>query len=322
MPRPVLLEDSTSRKRSLHPSAILEPKSRKVPEPSSGVGGDPKHQHNAGHSVAAICMFRAVLRGLGDFSALNVQLRTAVHADDHVRRILSGFAASTVVRYVGAWNSLLQTIQDLGHSLACLTEPLLADCLVAASLSKHADTCSGCCATTAIKALRWLCRVAQVELLEIAHAPFIDSFLKSKIPRDRKEAYPLPQCVLHHWERRILDRRSSQSEVLTLGGFLMTAWASLRFADAQRVEFSSLFLDADALRGICYATKTSFLGQPFGVIRGGLLSTGSHDWICTYLRALDDVCCRQVGTFRPISILLFYCWRGMRMGRYPSPCEQ
>ena len=77
----------------------------------------------------------------------------------------------------------------------------------------------------------------------------------------------------------------------------MTAWASLRFADAQRVEFSSLFLDADALRGICYATKTSFLGQPFGVIRGGLLSTGSHDWICTYLRALDDVCCRQVRDF-------------------------
>ena len=110
-----------------------------------------------------------------------------------------------------------------------------------------------------------------------AHAPLIDSFLKSKIPRDRKEAYPLPQCVLHHWGRRVLDRRSSQSEVLTLGGFLMTAWASLRFADAQRVEFSSLFLDADALRGICYATKTSFLGQPFGVIRGGLLSTGSHD---------------------------------------------
>ena len=283
-----------ARGRSLHPSAILEPKSRKVPGPSSGVGGDPKHQHNAGHSVAAICMFRAVLHGLGDFSALNVQLRTAVHADDHVRRLLSGFAASTVVRYVGAWNSLLQAIQDLGHSLAWFTEPLLADCLVAASLSKHADTCSGCCAATAIKAVRWLCRVAQVELLEIAYAPLIDSFLKSKIPRDREEAYPLPQSVLHHWERRILDRRSSQSEVLTLGGFLMTAWASLRFADAQRVEFSSLLLDADALRGVCYATKTSFLGQPFGVIRGGLLSTGSHDWICAYLRALDDVCCRHV----------------------------
>ena len=67
-------------------------------------------------------MFQAVLRGLGDFSALHVQLRTAVHGDDHVRRILSGFAATTVVRYVGAWNSLLQTIQDLGHSLAGLTE--------------------------------------------------------------------------------------------------------------------------------------------------------------------------------------------------------
>ena len=207
-------------KRSLHPSAILEPKSWKVPEPSSGVGVDPKHQRNAGHSVAAICMFRAVLHGLGDFSALHVQLRTAVHADDHVCRLLSGFAASTVVRYVGAWNSLLQTLQDLGH-LACLTEPLLADCLVAASLSKRADTCSGCCAATAIKAVRWLCRVAQVELLEIAYAPLIDSFLKSKIARDRKEAYLLPQCVLRHWERRILDRRSSQSEVLTLGGFLM-----------------------------------------------------------------------------------------------------
>ena len=78
VPRPVLPDDSTSRKRSLHPSAILEPKSWKVPGPSSGVSGDPKHQHNAGHSVAAICMFPAVLRGLGDFSALNVQLRTAV----------------------------------------------------------------------------------------------------------------------------------------------------------------------------------------------------------------------------------------------------
>ena len=58
-----------------------------------------------------------------------------------------------------------------------------------------------------------------------------------------------------------------------------------------------IFFDADAVKGVCYATKTSFPGQPFGVIRGGLLSTGSHDWICSYLRALDDVCSRHVQDF-------------------------
>ena len=70
---------------------------------------------------------------------------------------------------------------------------------------------------------------------------------------------------------------------------MATAWASLRFADSQRIEWSSFSFNVATFRGVCYQTKTSWRGQPFGFICSGFLSHGSHSWVAKWLRVLDSL---------------------------------
>ena len=169
------------------------------------------------------------------------------------------------------------------RSLASLTSVQLADALVVLSLARGADPEAGVHSATAIKAIRWVRRNPEVHCLEISYSPLISSFLKSKIPRERKEAVPLSLYVVMHFERRILMQDCTDSEVLLLGSFLILIWASLRFMDGQRVHLRSLSFDGSTLRGSCYQTKTTSHGQPFGLMCQGFLSHGSFTWTYKFL---------------------------------------
>ena len=249
----------------------------------SRVGPAPYEKHKASHisenasrSRIAREAFTALLLLLGDLSALGNSLQQS--SQDHVGRILQMFVASTVIRYCSAFRALAATILDLGFSLASLTSVQLADSLVVLSLARGADPEAGVHSATAIKALRWVRRNLEVHCLEISYSPLVSSFLKSKIPRERKEAVPLSLYVVMHLERRILMQDCTPGEVLLLGAFLVLLWASLSFMDAQRVHFRSLSFDGSTLRGSCYQTKTTAHGQPFGLMCQGLLSQGSFTW--------------------------------------------
>ena len=43
-----------------------------------------------------------------------------------------------------------------------------------------------------IKALRWWHKVAGVQNLQVCFSPLVDSFLKTKLSKDKREAPPLP----------------------------------------------------------------------------------------------------------------------------------
>ena len=101
------------------------------------------------------------------------------------------FLAATVIRYCSAFSALAATILDMSFSLASLTSVQLADALVVLSLAKGAGPAAGVHSATAIKAIRWVRRNLLIHCLEISYSPLISSFLKSKIPRERKEAAPL-----------------------------------------------------------------------------------------------------------------------------------
>ena len=240
---------------------------------------------NASRSPIAREAFSALLLLLGDLSALGNSLQHS--SQDHVGRILQMFVAATVIRYCSAFRALAATILDLGFSLASLSSVQLADALVVLSLARGADPEAGVHSATAIKAIRWVRRNLEVHCLEISYSLLISSFLKSKIPRERKEAVPLSLYVVMHFERRILMQDCTEAEVLLLGSFLVLVWASLRFMDGQRVHFCSLSFDGSSLRGSCYQTKTSSHGQPFGLMCQGFLSHGSFTWTYKFLRALD-----------------------------------
>eukprot|EP00435_Cladocopium_sp_Y103_P038388 s2040_g10.t1 len=229
-----------------------------------------------------------LLQSLGNCSDTWMLLQSSAHWREHAGRILDGSAPSTALKYISACSTFLQTLTELRVSLTELSEIQMADILITMSLAKSSTGSGGSCAST-IKALRWLHRVAGVSPLQVVHSAMINSFLIQKIPRDRKEAPPLPLWLLVQWERRVLMSSCSILEIILLGSFLLMAWASLRFSDAQRIEMTRMVLTDGELRGVIWRSKTTTLGMPFGAINSGLLSKGAHSWIWKYIKTLDEL---------------------------------
>ena len=266
-----------------HPLAALRP-------PVSGRKPSRRSKcATAADSTVACDLFLAVLAFLGDESKLYCSLSVSIHRSVRIQRILQACAAETAIRYLSAFQRFASTCESLDYSLIQLEEVDMADVLITLSLERHEDFSAGSCSITTIKALRWVCRNTETDCLSKAYGPLLSSFLSRKLPKDRKEAVPLPLFALVHFERRILSSSASIGEILILGAILATAWASLRFADSQRIEWSSFSFDVATFRGVCYQTKTSWRGQPFGFICSGFLSHGSHSWVAKWLRVLDSL---------------------------------
>ena len=148
--------------------------------------------------------------------------------------------------------------------------------------------CSAGCQIT-IKAIRWVATHAGVSSLSSAWSPLVESFLRSRIPRELKESIPLSLYTLVQLERRILMSSCPVVEVVIIGAILMCTWAGLRFADAQRCSYNSFCYDGKSLRGSCWRTKTSSRGQPWGVTASGFLSLGTFSWTEKWLVTMDEL---------------------------------
>ena len=170
----------------------------------------------------------------------------------------------------------------------------LADVLHTMSLARSSSGSGGSSIAT-IKALRWLHKVADVPSLNAVNSSLVSSFLTRKIPKDRKQAPPLPLWILVQWERRILMSRCPTMEVLLLGSFLIMAWASLRFLDVQRLDMKKVIYHDHTLRGLVWRSKASFGGIPFALAGEGFLSIGSHNWVWKFLTVLDQLYMEHAG---------------------------
>ena len=126
-----------------------------------------------------------------------------------------------------------------------------------------------------LKALSWLQRHAQIPALApIIQNPLVLAFHASEGPVDRREAIPIPLEVIASWERCVCHDSAPDALRLFLGGLLLAAHASLRFGDLQRIQVTRLCLTSSALRGLCWATKTTRQGQPFAVTVMGFNGQG------------------------------------------------
>ena len=261
--------------------------------------------HSAANSKVAMELMMQLLAFLGSESGTFTSLQSAVHYHQHVRRVLAGFAATTVIRYITTFNNFAKTCEDLDVCILEITEVQAADILVTLQLQKREDPALGSSATTCIKAIRWVRRNTQCCVFEVFFGELISSFLRSKLPKDRCESVPLPLFALVQWERRILQRNTPLVDVILLGATLLTVWASLRFSDSQRVEWSSFAFDVVSLRGVAYQTKVSHQGQPFGLITAGFLHHGGHSWVAKWLRVLDSVASSEIRDFGVAPSFLF-----------------
>ena len=225
---------------------------------------------------------------LGSHCKLHDIITKSHHSKIHIHSVLDQYAASTVWRYLSIWQHFYTAVHDMDLSIE-MTESELADVIVALSLSHHSDKSTGSGSISTIKAIRWMAKTAGISALEtIAYGTVISSFLKSKIPRERKEAFPLSLYVILQFERRILQSNCPIRDIILLGGFLACLFAGLRFSDLQRVSWNTLVFDYRTIRGSCWRTKTSSAGQPFGFYCHGFLSKGPHSWGFKWLQALDQ----------------------------------
>ena len=235
-------------------------------------------------------LFTTMLQIFGYSSEVYVALIASPYADEHRKRLLNNYAATTSFRYLQAIQKFTRVTQQLGLDIHSMSEAQLADVLTVMRLSKSCDTDKDTCSGNfTIKALRWWHKIAGVSHLRICFSPLVDSFLKTKLSKDKREAPPLPLWLVFQWERRILQGASTTYEVMMLGSFLLITWSGLRFADAQRLNVDSLVFNFQELRGMVWRSKTMAAGHPFGAQAAGLCSKGTYTWLFKFLQTWDQV---------------------------------
>ena len=119
---------------------------------------------------------------------------------------------------------------------------------------------------------------------------------------ERKESVPLPCSFLAWLERSILGGALHEHFVCFAGSVLLCCNSSLRFGDSQHVDWSSLVVDDQVLRGVSWRTKTSRSGCPFGCLCAGFYGGRdlSRTWVGHYLTCLNSVW-KRVRAFAPDS---------------------
>ena len=97
----------------------------------------------------------------------------AQHFTQHVRRVLAGFAATTVIRYITTFNGFARTCEELEVCILSITEVQAADILVTLQLQKREGLAVGSSAVTCIKAVRWVHRNAQCCVFQVFYGSVI-----------------------------------------------------------------------------------------------------------------------------------------------------
>ena len=275
----------------------LVPK-KKVVEPSNqqfSIPSPPKRQgldslvrtRSASSSPIVQSLWSAVVPALVPLSAFLNQVLASVNAQQHVNRLLDTYAASTLVKYLSAVQQFLQLCTDLRLDPDNLSDVSMADALLACKLSRSTHSGMAHCSMM-IKAIKWAHKFIQIGSWHVVHSALLASFNQTG-QQDRRESLPFSLFVVTQWERRILVRECTVSEIILLGMLLLLLFSGLRFSDMQRTALSSLHWDGKVLGGTCWRTKTSRTGQPFGVQGEGFLSKGSHTWLFKLLTTLDEV---------------------------------
>ena len=232
-----------------------------------------------------------IIQSLGDCSILAHTTAQTAHEKDLIIAALKGYQASSLQTYLRQIENFLSYLEKSRISLHELTLPQFLDYLWACQDSQHEDRyASRCKPASALKALSWFYKKAQIESLRLVCLnPLALAFIKPDGPTDRNEAIPLPLAIVVAWEDKIREPSCPPALALLLGGFLLAVHSSLRFGDLQRICTSSLSIASDSLRGSCWTTKTSLTGQPFAVTHFGLSGRDTASaWTITWLSHVQD----------------------------------
>ena len=223
-----------------------------------------------------------LLQAFASLSTVFEEVKHHQHWKQATGVILDSFAASTLKKYLTCLTKFRQTCAEMRINLAEISAIHILDIL----LMRSKD--SGMHGSMLLKSLRWFRIQAGISSLSCLDHPLLVAWSRTKNQSDRRESLPLPLYVLVQWERRILQASASSMEKIFLGSMLLQAWAGLRYADLQRISFETLVITPEEVRGICWKTKTTHRGQPWGAIASGFLSEGSSNWLLVFLKTWDE----------------------------------
>ena len=234
-------------------------------------------------------LFQDLCDAHGRFSEVLSQLSASQHGAAIRKRLLTKVSDTTAARYLRSVQLFFTTFEELGGSLEEVDQGLFLDSFFSLSRSLEDGPLSN--SQNVLKALRWYSKLLRLSVLPDLYSPAF-STLASSSAREKRESVPLP-LVLHAFlEGQVLSPETPVDKALFCGSVLICIGGSLRFADAQHVAWTSLCPSSFSLRGICYRTKTTATGEPFGLIGFGLHSASEEwgaNWLSRWILLLDDV---------------------------------
>ena len=185
--------------------------------------------------------------------------------------------ASTLRKYAPGWRIWLTFCQGCGIAAGSPTLSGLLDFLDALASGSASDRGKnrGSGARGVIGAMRFAAKKLDLPILTILFTPTVKSWLGQRTWSETpaKEALPLPLRACLELEQALSS--CDPEDWWLISCFLLMLWGGLRWSDAQRLEFRSLVLDEDSLRGWVLRTKSSATGMPRGILIGGV---GQSQW--------------------------------------------
>jgi hypothetical protein len=203
---------------------------------------------------------------LQEHSQLLQQVSDARHPEAHARQAVAGFPSSTLARHLGAWEQWSSWRAGAGINAGVLYELTMGSARDRGRNRRKS-------VLSAITGMRFAARCARAHsLLQSLESLCAQGYLDgSALTCDRRESLPLPLAVIATLERQVASRNCPEHERIFLGTMCAAIWGGLRVSDMQRTAPSTLVLDGDSMRGVCWITKTSRAGQPFGAHAYGFI---------------------------------------------------
>ncbi|CAE7409132.1 unnamed protein product [Symbiodinium sp. CCMP2592] len=228
-------------------------------------------------------LFDQLCRSHGAYSEVLQQLASSREGAVIQSRLLSKVSDTTAARYLRSVQLFFCAFEELGGNMDAIDQSLFLDAFFALSRGSESGPLSN--SINVLKALRWY-----KKLLAISCLP-----------------------DLYGTAFSLLSSPANLADRIWAGSFLVAIGASLRFADAQHVRWSTLCISNFTLRGICYRTKTTKGGCPWGLLSFGAFSSAEAwgmTWLPHWLGALDTVWADIRSRFgpQPEPDCLFFLW--------------
>ena len=233
----------------------------------------------------ALLLWRDLALSIASASSSITEILASPMCATLLEHLLRRISDTTALRYIATCTKVIDSITALSLPLSDPTQVQLLDAIFAMQRSFRRDP--GVHSDNVLKALRWLVKAASMDNWpDLYDGLFATTSWRTLSPK--KESVPLPLAFLLWLETCILFDTWPARKILAAGAILLCVYASLRFSDAQHIDFTSIVIDKSSLRAGSFRTKTSHW-MPFGIYIGGLYArTLQQSWVLRWLHSIES----------------------------------